>query len=154
MKGEISNVSVTQHGHDRFTLGWHAYGCKFHVWMNGKGVMDRHRSTRKATLYKNPVPKRGEPGHFSTRRLDADGKGNAAMIARVRGSILLHDCIARASAHYQAAERSEIDKAKAHRRIETIKCFALEMHRLISEATDEKSKALAARIEKAIAENQ
>lgn len=92
MKAKISNVSVTQHGtiegSARFSLSWQiADGCRFHVHCDrgGFGVqpsIGRSKSHTHGTVYLNAPKafKRGEPGFFECRYLDANSKRSAAML--------------------------------------------------------------------------
>lgn len=107
---KVTDVTYDVDGYDGNThsISWKTADARYHVWLSGSYISDN------TVLYKNSfVLKRGEPGYFDTRRLDATKAGNAAMIAAVKAIVERDGLKAKAEAAFaakQAAEQQERER--------------------------------------------
>lgn len=105
------------------SVSWQLDGARYHVWFNLETrVLHTELRTKRAMLYKNPMAEHGTPGHFGTRRLDANNKTNAAVVALVFQKIEEMDLIKRAknvATKRAAAAQAENVEASRQKRIAT-----------------------------------
>jgi hypothetical protein len=114
------------------SMGWtfgKAQGApaRYHVWINRQTLA---LISEDGPLYKNPLLglKRGEPGHFDTRKLDATKPSNVKMIETARAYVIEHKLLDKALAEKAEQERIKDVENTARAKRMSIRKAGLKTH--------------------------